>query len=263
MKTVNRIFALCGLLVLSFGVPLLAAGPVDGEVSALWWANEYDRNTQTSNVSEDGGSPGLRAELWMLERYGVRASMFGSDVSDSQGADYASVDVMWKALAPTENNFVAVGLGWQQMDLQGLAQETSGMRLAVEGRFGLVGMLYGYGSASYLPDLDDAAASDPLAGRLEDIDAFEYELGLAWNALPFMNVHAGYRVNNLSFTQETIQVAGVGTDVQPEGAGGSGFSGMAPGGTAGCTDCTPNAAGDGTSGEAESAGFYLGVGFQF
>jgi len=265
MRTVIRIVVLCGSLVSMPATPLLAAGPIDGEVSALWWANDLDTSSQAGNTSDDGGAPGLRAELWALERYGVRAAQFGSDVRSSQGADYTSIDVMWKALAPTENNFLALGLGWQRMQLEGLAGDTSGMRLAVEGRVALAGMIYAYGTGSYLPDLEDAAPTTPGASTLEDMDAYEYELGVAWNAMPFMNVHAGYRVNNLSFSQETIQLTSLSPGVMiPEGQGQAGISDLGPKPPTICPECQTNAtAGDGSTGELESSGFYVGLGFRF
>jgi hypothetical protein len=264
MKTVTRTLAFCGLLGLTFGAPLFAAGPIDGEVSAVWWANDFETKSQTATTSEDAGAPGLRAELWMLERYGVRACQYGSDPSGSDGADYTSVDVMWRAFSPTENNFVALGLGWQQMDIDGLADETSGMRVALEGRVGLMDMLYAYGHGSYLPSLDDVDAVDPTFGRYRDLDAYEYELGVAWNAAPFVNVHAGYRVNNVSFTQNAAQLASIGGSVRPGPQDfGGGLVDIAVGDSDGCTECSASAVAGANSGETESSGFFLGAGFQF
>jgi hypothetical protein len=265
MRTVTKAIAFCGVLCLPICGPVLAAGPIDGEVSTVWWANDFDTKSETASTSSDAGAPGLRAELWMLNRYGLRASRFGSDPDGSDGADYTSVDVMWRALSPTENNFVAVGLGWQQMDVEGLDEATSGARVTVEGRVSLMGMLYAYGHGSFLPSLSDTDAADPQQGQFEDLDAYEYELGVAWNAMPFMDVHAGYRVNNLSFTQEAIAPLGgsPGGPILPIDGGGSGSVGAAMGGTGDdCTECSPSAI-IGPNGEAESSGFFVGLGFHF
>jgi hypothetical protein len=267
---VTKAVAVCALFGLSLGAPLLAAGPVNGEVSAVWWANDLETSGQTTNSSEDGSAPGLRAEMWMLERYGLRATRFGSDTNGSQGADYTSLDVMWRALSPTQNNFVAVGVGWQQLDLQGFAEQTSGMRVALEGRVGLMDMLYAYGHGSYLPSLDDTNAIDPTLGRFEDLDAYEYEMGVAWNATPFLNVHAGYRVNTVNFSQQAIStVSSIGgtepVTVNP-GNGLQDFA-QASGPPPDCTDCVASAAPNAVSGagntETESSGFYVGVGYRF
>jgi hypothetical protein len=266
MRTVTKAIAICSVLCLPLCGPVLAAGPIDGEVSAVWWANDFDTNSEIASTSEDAGAPGLRAELWMLNRYGLRASQFGSDTDGGDGADYTSVDVMWRALSPTENNFVAVGVGWQQMDIDGLDEATSGARITVEGRVSLMGMLYAYGHGSYMPSLSDTDAADPLQGGFEDLDAHEYELGVAWNAMPFMDVHAGYRVNSMSFTQQTVApLSGPSAGgILPVGGGGSGNAGAVWGGSDDdCVDCSPSAAIIGPNGEAESSGFFVGLGFHF
>jgi hypothetical protein len=242
--------------------PVMAAGPIDGEVSAVWWANDYQSETQASTASEDAGSAGLRAQLWMMERYGVRATQYASDPDSSNGADYTSVDLMWRALAPTENNFFAVGLGWQQMEVAGLTDDPSGLRVAVEGRIGLAGMVYAYGHGAYLPSLGDADASNPLDPTFRDLNAYEYELGVAWNAMPFMNVHAGYRSTSLSYEQDDVAVSGTPGGVTVEGSAAGGTTSVTPGGN-GCSGCTGDAVLSGPTGETESSGFFVGLGFQF
>ncbi|NIM61698.1 MAG: hypothetical protein GTO30_08605, partial [Acidobacteria bacterium] len=68
--------------------------------------------------------------------------MYRTDLDDFaaiETSDYTSVDVMWRPFSPTQNNYVAVGLGWQQMDLNtiGLQGDTGGVRVNVDGRIGL------------------------------------------------------------------------------------------------------------------------------
>jgi len=262
MRTVTYAIAFCCLLCVPLSGPSYAAGPIDGEVSAVWWANSYDSDVQGSEASGSAGAAGLRAQLWMLNRYGLVANRFGSSPDETDGADYTSVDFMWRALSPTENNFVAVGVGWQQMEIAGLDQDTSGARLSVEGRFGLLGALYGYGHGAYLPALDDSDAEDPLLGRYADMDSYEYELGVAWHAMPFVNVHAGYRVNNTSFTHELVSTAGApGQLITTAGAGA--MTTLQEGGpAASCDGCAPMATSS-DSGQVESSGFFVGVGISF
>ncbi len=263
MKNVVRITLLWCLFCSAFSLPLLAEGRFGGEVTGIWWANDIEEKGGVQSISSDAGAPGLRAELLMFERYGLQASQYRSDAG-SNGASYTSVDFMWRALAPAENNFVAFGVGWQKMDLQGLDSETSGMRVSVEGRVELPGPVYAYGHGSYQPSLQDARSSDPALGTFEDLDAHEYEFGVAWAATPVIRVHAGYRANNLSFTQNTIQSAGGGpTQLTPSVGGGEGFQNLNLGPPVdSCNECTP-AAMLSTGGATESSGFYLGVGFTF
>lgn len=262
MKNINRI-ALASVICLSLAAPALAAGPLDGEVAAVWWANDFDSESEAGVDSTDGGAAGLRAQVWFKNKYGVKAMQYGSDPADSDGADYTSVDLMWRPLSPTENNFVAVGVGWQEMEVAGLEDATSGMRLALEGRVGLAGMVYAYGNAAYLPSMGDSASEDVAFGDFEDLQSYEYELGVAWNATPFVNVHAGYRANTLDFNQTSVLAAGVGSGLDGSGSGG-GSSHLTPGGSdAGCEGCEPMAAVGETTGSVETTGFFAGVGIKF
>jgi len=264
MNTVTKTLAAMFLATMMVAIPAVAAGPVEGEVSALWWANDFDSQTTTTNVSSDAGAPGLRAELWLLDRYGVKASQYGSDPDETDGADYTSIDFMWRALAPTENNFVAVGLGWEQMEIDSLGEDTSGMRVSVEGSVGIVGMLQAYGQGAYLPSLDDVSSKNALVGSLHDLDAYEYEIGMAWNAMPFMNVHAGYRVSSLSYSQDEFEVASVPVidPIVPSTPPG-GMQQVGQGAPADCEGCSPAATFSGGNGETESSGFFVGLGFKF
>jgi hypothetical protein len=209
--------------------PALAMGPVDGEVGAVWWANDHDAMYGESILSSEAGAPGFRAELWFRERYGVRAERYSSDTGDIGGgtSDYTSLDFMWRAFSPTENNYFAIGAGWQEIDLDmiGLAGETSGVRLALEGRVALGGLFYIYGQGYYLPALDDAQVVDPGLGPLRDMDGHMLEAGLSWKIAPFMSMRGGYRQHSVDFTTTLLDVE--------------------------------------IDGEAESSGFLLGLSFRF
>jgi hypothetical protein len=184
-------------------------GPVDGEVGAAWWANSFSSsNHGTSNISSDAGAPGYRAELWFLKRYGVRAERYSSDLDDFDvsTSDSTSIDVMWRAYSPSENNFFALGVGWQEIDLGtiGLVGDTSGLRLALEGRIALGGLFYLYGQGYYLPSLDDSEAADPALGHFEDMDGHVLEAGVSWKMAPFVSMRGGYRLQNVNFTRAEL-----------------------------------------------------------
>lgn len=218
-------------LVLLIAAPVFAAGPIDGEVGAVWWANDLETSGTGGSASADGSAPGFRAELWAFNRYGFRAMQYTSDTDTvgSAEADYTSIDLMWRPISPSENNFFAVGLGWEKVDLGsiGTSTDTSGARLAVEGRIGFIDMVYGYGTGSYAPALDDATNS--AADAFEDLQGYEYELGVGWDIAPFISARGGYRVASTDFTQ--VATAGI---------------------------PTPPA-----DGNVESTGFFAGVGFHF
>ncbi len=216
LRLVVRVLLLCSLVA----APALAVGPVDGEVGALWWANEYE----TEGVSADNGVPGFNAELWWQNKFGVRAQVLGDVDDTASSSDYTAVDVMWKAFAPTENNFFAVGLGWQEMDFTALnstlpidSGDTSGMRVALEGRIGIVGMVYAYGQAAYLPSMDDATGSSVNSDAYNDMDGLEFELGVSWKPAPFISVRGGYRENQLDYTR--VELGGAESDESSESSG--------------------------------------------
>lgn len=256
--------AAVGLLV---SAPALAAGPLDGEVDALWWGNDFEAH----GVSEEAGAPGFRASLWFQERYGVRAGQFSSETDDfgSDTAEYTAVDVLWRAFAPAEHNYVAVGLGWQQMDLAALGLEgsTSGMRVSVEGHLGLIGIMRAYGQGAYMPSLDDTPAT--FGGDFQDMEAMEYELGLAFKVAPFMSVKAGWRSHALDYTLPAFE--GSPTDA-PDGAqtytSGSGSPGFPVDlnqittTAIGCGGCATAIVTEGAN-SADSTGYFVGVGLTF
>jgi hypothetical protein len=209
------------LLLCCCALPALAAGPIDGEVGAVWWANDFDYSSEAASTSTSAGAPGFRAELWFFNKFGARAERYSSDVDalTSETADYTSIDALWRPFSPTQNNFLALGLGWQDMDMStiGLDGETSGPRAVLEGRVSLGGLFYAYGHGSYMPELDDAQPSDPMFGEYEDLSAYQLELGVSWKAAPFLSVRGGYMTYATDFRQTGIDpLLGVGTELDGE-----------------------------------------------
>lgn len=252
-------------LALFSGSVALALGPVDGEVGAVWWAHDLDTSSQASSSSTDAGAPGFRAELWMMDRYGLRAEQFSSNPDGTSASDASTnLDVMWRAFSPAENSFLAMGVGWQTMELDsvGLDGDTSGARLTMDGRVGLMNLVYAYGHGTYLPSLDDAPATDPAAGTFEDMKGYEYELGVAWKMAPFISARAGYRMASLDFTQTGVSSS---PTVDPElgfaGGGNSGFAIPQLGGNS--TSGAGSPVLTDYSGDAQSKGFFVGLGFHF
>jgi hypothetical protein len=246
---------LCGLACALICAPVLALSPVEGEVGAVYWANQTDSTTSGGNVSTHGATPGLRGDLWVLDRYGVRAGQYRAESNDD-GVDTTSVDVMWRAFAPSAHNFLAIGLGWQDMQFHGANEggDTSGMRLSVEGHVGFTDLIQGYGQGAWLPRLDDSANA---AAELQDMDGYEYEMGVAWSAAPFLSVRAGWRGSSLGFTETTSTPAASSLpQAQPKSGGNQGLmqngSGSQQGQSVGSS-----------SGTTESKGWFFGLGFRF
>ena len=191
-RSIERIVG-AALLVAGLAVaPSLAAGPVDGEVTAMYWIS--DTKFEVSGEGSDSvGSEaiGFRAELWFIEKLGVSAGLFAADLEDTdETIDYNNLDVKWRLISPTENNFLAVGAGWQQIDVGG--EDTGGVRLVADGRVALVGFLYFYGRAAYVPSLSDVG--DVSGGSMTEL-----EFGLMIKPAPFLQLFAGYRSDDVSF----------------------------------------------------------------
>ncbi len=183
-----------------------AAGPVDGEVDAQWWAG--DATIQEGPIrlaADDAGAPAYRGELWLFRRYGFRAGQYAADLGTLGTGDAraTSLDFLWRAVSAAENTFFAVGLGWQRMELPsvGMQDPTSGARLDVEGRLGLGGVTYFYAQGGYAPTLDAPAAADPVLGRFEDLSGWEWEAGVRWKLAPFVHLRAGYRQLEVDYTR--------------------------------------------------------------
>lgn len=207
LRSVRTILGGCLVLCL-FQLPALALGPVDGEVGLLWWQSDFDRDTDLEDISTDASAPGIRGELWFFNKLGVRASLFSSDLGDlnEEDADNLSADVMWRLFSPTENTFLALGAGWQDLEFteSGVATtivETSGPRATLQGRVGLVGALHLYGHYSYMPELEDFTPSGT-TDLYTDLEGNEFELGLFWKMGPFFDMRAGYRASEVDFTAQ-------------------------------------------------------------
>lgn len=182
------------LIACAFAAGALAAGPVlaaDAEAGIVWWANDVDIDIGDGEV--DAGALGFHASLWLDSGWGLKGAMYNSDLEDvgEDDGQYLSVDAAYKLLSVSENNYLALGAGWEDIDL-GTGISTSGPRVGVAGRVGIVGLVYGYAEAAWFPELDDS-------GGLSDLSGNELELGIGMDVFPFVRVRAGYRRFDLDF----------------------------------------------------------------
>jgi len=192
MKRTLRLLALATVAVLGSRLPAFALGPLDVAVTAYFW----NADTEVLDQTEASGDVGGRAEVW-FKRIGGTAELFRlrpeGSLSDLD-FDYGSLDVKWKLLDLTENNFLAVGAGYEKVDLKGstIDDNSSGPRVMAEGRVGLTSILWFYGQLAYMPDLSDLHAG---AVTFTNGSAFEYEFGLQLKPFPFLQLFGGYRMH--------------------------------------------------------------------
>ena len=202
MRTVTKLLMLA---VASFAVilPAFALGPVDGEVEALYWFSDAKSSMNGNSSSDSSEAPGARAQVWFFG-WGVAGAYYKAE-PEGGNVEYTSLDLERKLIKPTDNTFLAIGLGWQNVNvsIDGMSTDlldTSGARLNAEGRIGFAGFAYAYARGAYFIDLDDYKFSDGL-----DTYAFtsggghEYEVGVGFEPLPFLSLWAGYRVNKVDF----------------------------------------------------------------
>jgi hypothetical protein len=187
----------------------MAAGPVDGEVSVFYWDAEFARDSNLENVDTDAAQPGIQAQLWFVNKFGVRVALFSADLGDlnEDDAEYRSADLMWRLISPTDNTYLALGAGWQDAEFTDAGTtlttvETSGIRVSADGRVGFVGVLQAFGRYTMLFELDDFTESG--GDLFRDMEGEEFEVGLIYDVAPFVDIRAGFRSVSFDFTREPL-----------------------------------------------------------
>jgi hypothetical protein len=188
MKHLFRSFA--AILISFLLSPLsFAAGPLDAEAGVLWWVHDVDA---TDVGKSNADAAGAYAEVWWANNWGISGDYYESDPGGGlSSATAVSIDVKRRLLSPTENNYIALGMGWEDAELV-TGGNAQGPRFVAEGRFG-IGIMFLYAQGAIMPDLGDA-------GARRNLDATEYEAGLSFTPFPFLNFRAGYRSFELDFS---------------------------------------------------------------
>jgi len=170
-----------------------ALGPIDGEAGLYWWANEFEADISDGEI--DAGALGGRGELWLDQTWGLSGQLYRSDLEEDNldDAEYLNIDFKRRVFSLTDNTYLALGLGWQDVDINN--EDSKGARILVEGRVGLGGVVYLYGQTAWLPELDDF-------NNRSDVDGTEFEAGLSFDPLPFVSVRAGYRKFKIDYTND-------------------------------------------------------------
>ena len=189
-----------------FFLPLKSAsalGPVDGEIGIGWWANDFE--AVISEAELDAGSTFIYGEGWLGDHWGLRGAWFDSDLEGEEFSDQTrfNLEVRRKFFSVTDNNFVALGAGIENIDLEN-GRDTQGLRLSAEGRFGIPGPFFLYGRVAWVPELSDA-------GNFSDISAKEIDAGIHITPFPFMSLRVGYQKYELDYDIPVIGSAGSST----------------------------------------------------
>lgn len=186
-------------LLLLIGISIFAAlpldsdalGPLDGEVGVEWWNSQYAGSVLDGDL--DVGSFSLRAESWLSDSWGLKGAYYNSDIEQGslQNEGRFSLDLKRRLISPTDNTFLAAGIGWENIQLA-TGGNSNGLRLSLDGRVGLLGMVSFYGQAAWMPALSDADSFSELSGT-------EFETGLVLDPLPFLSIRAGFRQFDLDY----------------------------------------------------------------
>lgn len=155
---------------------------------------EQAQNTSTLSL----GAPSFGSSLgnvsqfsigqsWMSEEWQGHSSLYKTKSLDVGKIDSSqwSVDVTRRLLSAKKNTYLAMGLGWNDIEMVD-GESSFGMRFIAKGRVGIYGPAYLFGQAALSPWMTSV-------GQLVDPFGKELELGLAVNPLPSMSLRAGYR----------------------------------------------------------------------
>jgi hypothetical protein len=177
-----------------------AVGPVDVELGALYWG----ASTDDGIANESSGAPAAFGNLWLKNSLGFAASRY--DVSpegslEGTDSDFTTVDVRWRWLSASRNNFVALGLGAERVGL--VDDATTAPRVSVEGRVS-VKIVYFFARGAYLPTMGSMMIEGiPYDGRT----GYELEGGLAVKPAAFISIYAAYKSNTIDLAGPTGDVS--------------------------------------------------------
>lgn len=181
------------LILCASALPGLALGPVDGEAGVLYWKHTETLTIGPDSADQDGDAGAVHAEVWFLDRWGVRGAYWKSSPdTDAAGGDINSVhaELAFKLIAPTENTFVAADLGWRRIELGDF--DTGGVRAGLQARFGFAGFVYAFGEVGWTPSMSDT-------GSLREVESKDAQAGVSFEPFPFLSLRAGYRFERIDF----------------------------------------------------------------
>jgi hypothetical protein len=170
-----------------------AIGPVDVELGALYWG----ASTSDGIANDSSGAPGGFGSLWLKNSLGFGASRYDVHPEGNLAGtneDFTTVDVRWRWLSASRNNFFALGLGAERIGI--VDDATTAPRVSVEGRVS-VKVVYFFAEAAYLPTLGSMTIEGvPYDGKT----GLELDGGLAVKPAAFISIYAAYKSNKVDLT---------------------------------------------------------------
>lgn len=193
---------IAGLLAMAVAAP--AAAAVDGEVELRYWQNDVKLGGDGSDESAGAPGAGLRAEIALIKRLAFAFEYFeltGEDEFDGTDITEWNLDAKWRIVAPSENTFFALGLGYGTFEVgdSGESFDSDGFRIVADGRFGFIGILYVYGRLAYMPSLSDLTIDGFTFA--EGDNAYNFEIGLGIEPIPILSLWVGYRMDEYKFKE--------------------------------------------------------------
>ena len=175
-------------------ISLIMAGSLASSVHAFDQSNPDNQGmTGWSSSAQPSTSPFATSsqlnlgEGWLDDKWSGQSSFHQTKGLQKGLTDTRqwSLDIKRRLLSATENTYLAMGLGWNDIAISE-DESSSGMRFVAEGRVGIYGPAYLFGQAAYSPWMSNIG---------NQIDPFgkELELGLVVDPLPSMSFRAGYR----------------------------------------------------------------------
>ena len=135
----------------------------------------------------DDSSQDLDLSGWLNDKWSGHSSIHQTNRLNKSPAETSqwTVDIKRRLLSGAENTYLAMGLGWNDLQLTE-TESSSGMRFVAEGRVGIYGVAYLFGQAAFSPWMSNIESNIDPFGK-------ELEIGLAVDPLPSMSFRAGYR----------------------------------------------------------------------
>ncbi len=146
---------------------------------SLWSQSSADNTASYSQFK-----PG---QIWLNDKWSGQSSLHTTNGFDKgqNGHSQWTIDIKRRLLSATENTYLAMGLGWNDLTATD-GESSSGVRFVAEGRVGIFGPAYLFGQAALSPWMSDLGNNIDPYGK-------ELELGLAVDPIPSLSFRAGYR----------------------------------------------------------------------
>lgn len=192
MKT-RKLASFIGAWLFFASTPVFAQESVVGAFDLDWWA--LDQGTDISDVEIESSDLSARSDLWFNQKWGVSSKLYRSNLENVNldDTEYLNLDFKRRIFSVTDNTYLALGLGVQEVDYGN--DSTSGARVLLEGRVGLGGVVYLYGQTAWIPEMDDFDGHS-------NVDGAEFEAGLSFDPIPNFSLKAGYRRFKIDYTND-------------------------------------------------------------